>query len=135
MKVLFDTNIVLDLLLERQPFVNDAQLLFEKVESNQLYGYLGATSITTLDYLLSKTLSSQKAKDVIQSLLTLFDIAPVNRLVLEEALNSKFSDFEDAILHAAATHCGVQAIVTRNEKDFSKATLAIYSPSALLNII
>ena len=121
MRILFDTNIVLDLLLERQPFVEYAQMLFEKVESNQLTGYLGATTITTLDYLLTKTLSTQEAKQIIKKLLTLFDVAPVNRLVLENALESGFVDFEDAVLHAAAMHSGAQAIVTRDEKGFQKA--------------
>jgi predicted nucleic acid-binding protein len=61
-------------------------------------------------------------------------VASVNRLVLEDALDSGFLDFEDAVLHAAAMHCGVQAIVTRDEKGFNKAQIAIYSPEALLNI-
>ena len=135
MRILFDTNIVLDLLLERQPFVEYAQMLFEKVESNQLTGYLGATTITTLDYLLTKTLSTQEAKQIIKKLLTLFDVAPVNRLVLENALESGFVDFEDAVLHAAAMHSGAQAIVTRDEKGFQKAKLPIYSPEALLNAL
>ena len=135
MKILFDTNIVLDLLLERQPFVNDAQLLFEKVESGQLNGFLGATTVTTLDYLLSKSLSMRDAKVVIKKLLSLFDVAPVNRLVLEDALESGFSDFEDAVLHAAAMHNGAQAIVTRDAKGFSKAKLPIYSPHELLSAI
>ncbi len=135
MRILFDTNIVLDLLLDHQPFVEHAQLLFDKVESNQLQGYLGATTVTTLDYLLSKTLSAKDATQIIKKLLTLFDVAAVNRLVLENALDSGFPDFEDAVLHSAAIHSGIQAIVTRDEKGFQKAKLAIYSPEALLNAL
>lgn len=133
MKVLFDTNIVLDLLLDRQPFVERAQLLFEKIESGQWQGYLGATTITTLDYLLTKTLSTKNAAQIVKKLLKLFDIAPVTRLVLEDALESEFLDFEDAVLHAAAVHSGAQAIVTRDEKGFLKARLPVYSPEALLS--
>lgn len=135
MKIMFDTNIILDLLLERKPFVNYAQDLFDKVESGKIDGYLGATTITTLDYLLTKSLSPKEAKQIIKTLLKLFEIAPVNRLILEDALNAGFLDFEDAVLHSAAIHCGVQAIVTRDEKGFSKAQLAIYSSEALLNMI
>lgn len=135
MRVLFDTNIVLDLLLDRKPFVEHAQALFDRVESNELKGYLGATTVTTLDYLLSKALSAQEAAQIIKKLLKLFEVAPVNRLVLENALERGFSDFEDAVLHAAALHCGVQAIVTRDEKGFQKAQLPIYSPVALLNAL
>lgn len=132
MKILFDTNVVLDLLLDRKPFVHHAQLLFEKVESNKIEGYLGATTITTLDYLLSKSLSTKEAKSIIKKLIKLFEVASVTRLILEDALESQFVDFEDAVLHASAVHCGVQGIVTRNEKDFTRAKLAIYSPESLL---
>lgn len=135
MRILFDTNIILDLLLDRGPFVEHAQALFEKVESNELKGYLGATTVTTLDYLLTKALSTQEATQIIKKLLKLFEIAPVNRLVLENALDSGFLDFEDAVLHTAAVHSGVQAIVTRDEKGFRKAQLPIYSPEALLNAL
>ena len=135
MKILFDTNIVLDLLLDRKPFVHHAQTLFEKVESGKINGYVGATTITTLDYLLTKSLSTREAKKIIKKLLKLFEIAPINRMILEDALDSGFLDFEDAVLHAAAIHCGIQAIVTRDEKGFHKARLAIYSPEGLLNVL
>jgi predicted nucleic acid-binding protein len=135
MKILFDTNVILDLLLDRKPFVAHAQTLFEKVESGKIDGYIGATTVTTLDYLLAKSLSAKEATRIIKKLLKLFEVAPINRLILEDALDIGFADFEDAVLHAAAVHCGVQAIVTRDEKGFSKAQLAIYSPEALLNAL
>jgi predicted nucleic acid-binding protein len=135
MRILFDTNVVLDLLLDRKPFVEQAQMLFDKVESDELKGYLGATTITTLDYLLRKALSTHEATQIIKKLLVLFDIAPVNRIVLESALEEGFVDFEDAVLQAAAIHSGIQAIVTRDEKGFCKAQIPIYSPEALLNAL
>ena len=133
MKVLFDTNVVLDLLLDRAPFVENAVRLFDQVESGKITGFLGATTITTLDYLLKKNLPIKEATHAVKQLLQLFEIAPVNRLVLEAALKSNFSDFEDAVLHAAAIHSGAEAIVTRDESGFSKSKLAIYSPEMLLN--
>lgn len=135
MKILFDTNVILDLLLDRKPFVDHAHALFEKVESGKIDAYIGATTVTTLDYLLAKSLSAKEARRIIKKLLKLFEVAPINRLILEDALDIGFVDFEDAVLHAAAVHCGVQAIVTRDEKGFSKAQLAIYSPEALLNAL
>lgn len=135
MKILFDTNIILDLLLDRKPFVHHAQTLFEKVESGKIEGYLGATTITTLDYLLTKSLSDKEAKKIIKKLLKLFEVAPINRLILEDAVDSALLDFEDAVLHSAAIHSGIQAIVTRDEKGFNKAQLAIYSPEGLLKVL
>ena len=135
MKVLFDTNVILDLLLDRKPFVEYSQDLFAKVEAGKIEGYIGATTVTTLDYLLKKSLSTKEANKIIKTLLKLFEIASVNRLVLQDAIESGFTDFEDAVLHAAALHCGVQAIVTRDEKGFSKAQIAVYPPEALLSVL
>ncbi len=135
MIVLFDTNVVLDLLLDRKPFVEHAQDLFSKVESGKIDGYIGATTVTTLDYLIKKSLSTKDANKIIKKLIKLFEIAPVNRLVLEDAIDSGFTDFEDSVLHSAAIHCGVQAIVTRDEKGFKNSQIAVYSPHDLLKIL
>lgn len=135
MKVLFDTNVVLDLLLERKPFVQHSELLFAEVEKGSITGYLSATTITTIFYLATKAVNIKAANQMVSGLLELFDVAAVNRLVLEDALSLKFPDFEDAVLHEAARHAGAQAIVTRNENDFQKATLAIYTPIELVKIL
>lgn len=135
MNILFDTNVVLDVLLDREPFAADAATLLSKVEQNQISGYLCASTVTTIHYLIAKSLGSQEAVCHIQSLLSLFNVAPVNRGVLEQALAASFSDFEDAVLHAAACHAGVQSIVTRNVRDFSKATLPVFTPVELINAL
>ncbi len=132
MKVLLDTNVVLDLLLAREPFHQDALKLFNKIESNELNGYLCATTITTIDYLISKHTNKTKAQESISLLLELFQIAPVTKEVLKEALSMQYSDFEDAVLCKSAQLAGVEAIITRNEKDFKIAQLDIYSPSAFI---
>ena len=121
MKILYDTNIVLDLFLEKEPYVSDALMLFNYLEHGIIKGFLCATTITTLEYLLNKTLKAKKANEIISVLLKLFEIAPVNRLVLEEALSVSFHDFEDAVLYQSAIHCGAEGIVTRDIKGFKKA--------------
>ncbi|MBT4638752.1 MAG: PIN domain-containing protein [Deltaproteobacteria bacterium] len=135
MKILFDTNIVLDVLLDREPFSDLATKLFSRVEKKELKGFLGATTVTTIYYLASKVAGKKKADREISKLLSLFQIAPVNKPVLDEAIKSKFSDFEDSVLHEAAKQSGVQGIVTRNPKDFKKATLSIYSPEELYKLL
>lgn len=135
MKILFDTNVVLDVLLDREPFSELATKLFSKVEKKELKGFLGATTITTIYYLASKVAGKKKADQEISKLLSLFQIAPVNKSVLDEAIKSRFSDFEDSVLHEAAKQIGVQGIVTRNPKDFKKATLSIYSPEELYKML
>jgi predicted nucleic acid-binding protein len=117
MKTLFDTTIILDVFLDREPFSNDASILLSRVEQSEITGFICATTVTTIHYIFTKALGSRPASRHIQSLLSLFAIAPVNRLVLENAAASKFDDFEDAVLYEAACHAGAKYIVTRNIAD------------------
>ena len=132
MKVLFDTNVILDVLLDREPFSNDAALLMAKAEQSEIIGFACATTITTIHYLCTKMLDRETAAHHIQSLLSLFAIAPVNRIVLEKAFAFRFKDVEDAVIHEAALHAGVQHIVTRNIKDFKNADLPVHEPKEFL---
>ncbi len=86
MKILFDTNVILDVLLDREPFSEDASCLLSKVERSEIIGFLCATTLTTIHYLISKSLGPKEAIEHIQALLSLFEVAPVNRLVLANAL-------------------------------------------------
>ncbi len=128
MKILFDTNVILDVLLDREPFSNDASFLLSKVEQSEIIGFLCATTITTIHYLAAKALGGKTASNHIQNLLSLFVIAPVNRLVLENAVISGFKDFEDSVLHEAACHAGAKYIITRNPSDFKNSTLPVFEP-------
>ncbi len=132
MKVLVDTNVVLDVLLDRHPFANAASGIFALIEQSKLQGILCATTITTIDYLLTQNLPRPAARQTIRKLLELFEIAPVTRAVLEEALQSKMSDFEDAVLDQAGRLSGAELIVTRNQKDFRHASLKVSGPDELL---
>jgi predicted nucleic acid-binding protein len=135
MKILFDTNVILDVLLDRKPFSNNAAFLMSLVERSEIIGIVCATTITTIHYLASKSLGSQAASHHIQTLLALFVIAPVNRVVLEDAVKSKFKDFEDAVLHESAIHAGAEYIVTRNISDFKESKLPAFSPVDLISTI
>lgn len=135
MNILFDTNILLDVLLEREPFYLNSATLVAYVEQEKLAGWLGATTITTLHYLMGKETNKETANIAIQKILSLFNVSPVNRVVLEESLSLAFNDFKDAVLHQSAAHANLNGIVTRNGKDFQKAKLPIYSPEELVKII
>ncbi len=136
MKVMVDTNVVLDLLLDRMPHAMNATQIFSLVERNVIAGCLGTTTLTTIYYLATKVVGGQKARREIRNLLRLFEVAPVNRAVLEAALVAKgFRDFEDAVIHEAAHQADADALVTRNQSDFRTALLAVYKPRELLNIV
>jgi len=126
--VIVDTNVVLDVLLKREPFVKDAVDIFCLAEESRIDAFLCATTITTIDYLLSQSLTSSQARDALRKLIALFEIATVNRLVIERALGSKINDFEDALLAEAGQMAGVDCVVTRNIKDFAGASLKIFDP-------
>ena len=134
MRVLVDTNILLDVLLERRPFFTASAGVLGLIERNRIAGLLGATTVTTLDYLLTQALPRPAARQAIRTLLALFEVAPVNRAVLEEALDSGLADFEDAVLEQAARLAGADAIVTRNPKDFRRAALKVLEPDELLAV-
>ena len=135
MNILYDTNIILDVFLERHPFFENSAYLLDLAEKRLVNGWLGATTLTTIYYLLNRELSSDKSEKIIQSLFDVFNVAPVNRFVLNSALEINFKDNEDAILHQSAFHSNLDGIVTRNKKDFSKAKLSVYTPQELLVLL
>jgi predicted nucleic acid-binding protein len=132
MKILFDTNIVLDALLERRPFALNAVHLIRAAELGQLHGYIGATSFTTIYYLATKHRGPAFARECVQRLLRVFDVVPVNGLVLQAALTSQVPDYEDAILVEAGFHIGVEGIVTRDVDLLKSAPIRIYTSENLL---
>ncbi len=135
MKVLFDTNVILDVLLDRPPFAEASASLMSMVERSEIVGFVCATTITTIHYLIAKTLGNRTATQHISSLLSLFEISPVNRVVLEKALQLNFKNFEDAVLYASARHGGVEYIVTRNLFDFKQSKLPVFTPKEFINIL
>lgn len=135
MKALFDTNVILDVLLDRAPFVEDAAGLLSRVEQSEMTGFVCATTITTISYLAEKALGARAASRHIASLLSLFEIAPVNRIVLEDAMQPGFSDFEDAVIHSSAVHAGAAYIITRNTSDFRNSALPVFDPAEFTDMI
>lgn len=134
MKVLFDTNIILDVLLAREPFVTLSAGLVNQVETAKIEGYLCATTLTNIDYLVGKSQSKTQARTAIKTLLALFHIAEVNKQVLTRAADSHFGDFEDAVQYFSGRSVAIDAIVTRNPKDFKQAEVPVYSPQELWGI-
>jgi predicted nucleic acid-binding protein len=132
---LVDTNVVLDVLLERKSFAGPASRVFALIEESRIEGFLCATTVTTVDYLLGQALPPKKARLALQRLLDLFEIAPVNRPVLEQALRSGIADFEDAVLEQAAQLVGADAITTRNVKDFEKSVVPVIDPVELISTV
>lgn len=132
MRVLFDTNIIIDVLLNREPFATDSVKAMNLAEAREIESYLCATTVTTIYYLVARHYDKSHAIEKIATLLKIFDVAPVNYLAIDRAVGSKFSDFEDAVLYESAMLVDADAMVTRNTKDFKAAKLTIYTLDELL---
>lgn len=131
MKVLFDTNILLDVLLNRSPHAAPAARLLALVDNGRIEGSVCATTVTTVYYLAAKSVGTKRAGDLVQALLQLFTVACVDASVLKSSLEAGFDDFEDAVVHEAARTCGAHMIVTRDRKGFARARLPVLDPAEL----
>jgi predicted nucleic acid-binding protein len=134
-KVLFDTDVVLDFLLDREPFSSVAAGLFARVESGEIVGLLGATTLNAISWVATQAVGIGKARRHIRSLMRLFDVAAVDRRVLWKAQRAHFADFEDSVLHQAALGAGAHAIVTREPDGFRRSELPVLSPEELTLIL
>ena len=132
---MFDANVVLDVLLRRQPFAESAGQLLSRAERGDIQGYICASVVTTIFYLSRKAVGLAEARRQVRTILSIFDVAPVTGGVLREAAESNMNDFEDAVVAAAARHVQVGVIATRNERDFAKANVSVYSPTSLLALL
>ena len=135
MKILFDTNVILDVMLLREPFLKSSAFLLAEVERRNIEGFVCSTTVTTIHYLVEKTKGRKTALSQIENLLKIFQVTQVDKSCLESALKSKIIDFEDAVLNESASRERVDGIVTRNEKDFKQSKLTIYNPEELLKIL
>jgi predicted nucleic acid-binding protein len=135
LKILFDTNVILDVMLFRKPFFESSAFVLAEVERKNIEGFVCATTITTIHYLVEKSRGRAEALSQVKNLLKIFQVSQVDKSCLESALNSKIQDFEDAVLEESASRERVDGIVTRNESDFKHSKLAIYNPEELLRIL
>lgn len=131
MKVLIDTNVILDYALIRHPFYDLADSIFALVEQKQIEGYVGASTFSDLFYILRKP-RNKWTLDFLRGLANLCQIVPVNSAIIEKALNKPYKDFEDDIQYYSAVSYNLDALVTRNSNDFLVDSIRILTPEQLL---
>jgi len=135
MKILFDTNIVLDVLLLREPYYPSATFLLSEVEQGNIEGYLCPITLTTIGYLITKAKGAAEAQKLIKNLLNIFELTELNKSIFETSCSHKINDCEDDVLHESARFSNIEGIVTRNVKDFKYASIKVYDPEELMGII
>lgn len=129
MQVLFDTSVVLDVLLRRTPWLADAQALWQATEAGQLVACVTATTVTDIFYVVRRFSDRHVAHEGVQVCLETFEILPVDRATLLSAQALSGSDFEDNVQIAAAEAAGLDAIVTRDQDSFQGSPLPVWSPA------
>ena len=134
-RVVLDTNVILDLMLARAPFDRPAMALAAAAVRGEIVAYVCATSVTTIHYIARKQLGRDGAARAIGKLLQAFKVAAVTDVVLQHALDRDFSDFEDAVIDAAAEHVGATAIVTRDANGFATSALAVFTPAEMVHAL
>lgn len=135
MKILIDTNIILDVLCNRKEFVENSAKIFKLCEVKKLTGYISALSIPNIVYIMRKELNEEKIREVIEKLLLVFDIVDLKADDLKKAAMLNFADYEDAVQSQQAIRIKADYIVTRNIKDYKNSKVMAIKPTELLERI
>jgi len=130
--VFLDTNVLLDVLLARKPFLNDAQRLWTMAERGQIQAAVSGISFLNVYYVVRRLASGREADLAVRGMRAVFQIVPLDREIIDEAIQSPVADFEDAVQHASAIRAAANCIVTRNERHFRGATIPIMGPDVFL---
>ncbi len=133
MRVLIDTDVILDVLQNRPPFSIEARQIWNANRLKLFDGYIAAITPLNVFYIIRKHSGLSQAQQAIKELLANFQVCPLDRGILEAASLSALSDFEDAVQHASALALGLDMIVTRNLSDYANSVLIVLSPAAFLS--
>jgi predicted nucleic acid-binding protein len=133
-KVFVDTDIIYDLLAKRDPFYLAAARLFTLADEGKIQVFISALSLPNVHYLLSKKKSEEEAKQILRKFKILVNVTPLDEKIIDLALNSEFSDFEDAIQYFSALQNEVEVLLTRNLKDYKKAQISVLTARDFINL-
>ncbi len=132
MRVLLDTNVILDVLLKREPWVKDASALWQANDEGEIVGYVVASALTDIFYVARRLKGLDDARTAVRLCLEAFEICPVDRHTLEQADALPGNDLEDNLQIACAVMAGLEAIVTRNKGDFKESPVPVLTPTEIL---
>ncbi len=131
-KLFIDSDIILDVLAEREPHYIHAARLFTLIDQNEIIAYTSPLIFANLHYLLKKETTNLLALKSLRKLKTFINILPIDERVIEQALNSEFNDFEDAIQYFTAVNNGITLIITRNKIDYKRSKIDVLTAEELL---
>ena len=135
MKLLLDINVLLDVFLNRQPWVTDAARLLAAVDRGEADGYVAGHTITTVYYLIAKARDRRVAAVAVTDLLRIVKVVPMEAADFHQALVLGLDDFEDAVQVAAGLKVGADYVATRDDKHFRGSPLPARSPGEILAML
>lgn len=128
MKVLIDTNIIIDVLCNRSDFCDTSAYIFKLCEIRKITGIISALSAANIIYIMRRELNALKIKDILNMLFTLFTVEDLKSIDLIKVANLNFRDYEDALQSLCAVRAGASYIITRNIKDFKTSKVPAVKP-------
>jgi len=131
-QILFDTNIILDIALQREPFFETANQIFNKIDDGEIKGFLTASSITDIYYVSKKACGQEKTIAFIREMIDIIEVLSVTKKSIIDDLNADFEDFEDAVQYCIADINHIDMIVTRNKSDFNFSKIEVCTPNELI---
>ena len=135
MKLLIDTNVVLDVLLRREPFSKTAAEVLNLTQRDEVREYVSASAITDIYYIANKQMKDRDAvRDLLKRLLMIVSVAAVSEREIQNALNLAWGDFEDSVQYSVALLNEMDGIVTRNPSDYQEANMRIWLPEQALEL-
>lgn len=137
MKLLIDSNVILDYMLEREPFFEMAKNVLNLAEKDDdITEFISASAVTDINYIAYRTLKNRDlVYSLIKKVLKMVNVATVTNEEITNALNLNWKDFEDAVQYSVALSNGMDAIITRNMKGFSQGEVKICTPEEILDFI
>ncbi len=135
MKLLIDTNVILDVLMKRADFYEKSARVFKLCEIKKAEGFLSATTVTDVHYFLRKAVPSEQIQETMKTMLAIIDVAAVTKADIYKAFSFGMKDYEDAVQAACAARIGASYIVTRNHKDFGGSPVRAVTPDELMRFL
>lgn len=134
-KLLVDTNVILDVVLKRKPWLRDSAQVLDAITKGRAVGFVAAHAVTTVYYISGQANGRIAANLAVSDLLQICAVVPLGSADFQRALALELRDFEDAVQVAAATAAGADYIVSRNEADFRSVAIEVRSPAMLLPLL
>ena len=131
-RIFIATNVLVDLVLERKGFYQDARRLFNLCKERRITPYISSISVAIINYLLLKKYNEEKVKELLEIIYKLTEILPFHKRIISLAHYSNFKDLEDGFQYFTAKENNIKVIITRNEKDFEVNDVSVVSPKQFL---